>query len=104
NLDHGNRYNEFKSRMLSDDVLREVPREHEHVVRLRFVKRRDRPNLNVLARCEEPMLDGVVVHDEVEHLRSESERVHQCAALGGRAITDDASALLFEARKSPDEL
>ncbi len=80
---------------LLDDLVLEVPRQDQDVVRLSLVDRIDRPDRNVHARREAAVLVGVAIDREVEEVGSDGAIVEQRVALARRAISADRFAFVL---------
>src|SRR5437773_5836802 len=86
------------------DLLREIPRQEERVVRLRPQQLRVGPHRDVRARREAADLELRLLRHEVEDLRADPAVIEQGHALRWRAHPRDGLAIGPEAMQPPEQV
>src|SRR5919106_6950594 len=79
--------------LLLQDLLGEVPRQQQRVVRLVLEQLLDRPDPELAAGHVAPVLERVAVDHVVENVPAEPAIAEQRRGLGGGAVPGDAVAL-----------
>ena len=75
--------------LLSEDFIRKVPCQQQHVVGPPFQQRLGRQDWQVVARREAALLELTAVDNELDQPPIDAERIHQRAALGRSTIGRD---------------
>src|ERR1017187_2387695 len=73
--------------LLRENFAGKIPRQQQCKIGALFQQRFRRQNRNVLARHQPALLVGAAIHDEIERLLAESEKVDQRAAFGRSAVS-----------------
>ena len=91
-------------RGLRADLLPQVPRQDQHIVRPRRPDRVGRKNRNARSRRELALLVRIGVDGEVEEIGADAAVVEQRVALARRAVADDLLAAFFRVDQERQEL